>query len=273
MTGKKSRLSRLIHPTSRKTVLVPLDHGMSEGPIPGVETPCKALRAIIEGGAQGVVIHRGVALCGAEHLEAPLSWLLHLSGSTTLSWNPDHKVLVASVEEALRLGADGVSVHVNLGVFREARMLQDLGKVAARCREWGMPLLAMMYVRWARPQHGSGISPIKHAARVAAELGADLVKVPYPGSPEGLREVIRGCFIPVLIAGGERAQSDRHVLEMVEAAMASGAAGICIGRNIFQHPVPALFLQALSKIIHDGVSADVAIELASESPALAHGRT
>lgn len=272
VTGKQFRLSRFIHPKSKKTVLVPLDHGLSGGPIPGLEAPGKVLRAVVDGGAQGVIVHRGVALNEHEDPSTAFPWILHLSGSTALGPDPDHKVLVASVEDALRLGADAVSVHANLGVSREADMLRSLGEVAGQCHRWGMPLLAMMYVRWARPQHGVWTSSIKHAARVAAELGADLVKVSYPGSPEGLLEVVQGCFIPVLIAGGERDRSDRRVLEMVESAITCGAAGICIGRNIFQHPAPHLLLRALTKIVHDGVSADVAVELATDSPALVHGR-
>ncbi len=272
ITGKKFRLARLIHPKSRRVVLVPLDHGVSAGPIPGLEAPWKALRAVADGGAQGVIVHRGVALNEGDGVEPTFPWILHLSGSTGLSPDPDHKVLVASVEEAVRLGADAVSVHVNLGVPREPDMLRDLGRVAEHCQQWGMPLLAMMYVRWARPLPGSSISTIKHAARVAAELGADLVKVSYPGSPEGMLEVVRGCFVPVLIAGGERDRSDRRILEMVESAVACGAAGVCIGRNIFQHPAPHLFLSALARIVHDGVSVEAAIELASDSPVLVHAQ-
>lgn len=272
LTGKKFRLARLLHQKSRKMVLVPLDHGMSSGPIPGLEAPGKVLRAVVHGGAQGVIVNRGVALNGGMDPDTALPWILHLSGSTALSLDPDHKVLVAAVEDALRLGADAVSVHVNLGVPREAEMLRDLGEIARRCVQWGMPLMAMLYVRWARAHHGSVADTIKHAARVAAELGADLVKVSYPGSREGLVEVVQGCFIPILIAGGERDRSDRRILEMVESAITCGAAGVCIGRNIFQHPSPQLFLRALGRIVHDGVSADVAVELASDSPTLAHGR-
>jgi len=269
-SGKRFRLARLIHQKSGRAVLVALDHGVTGGPIPGLEVPWKILRAVADGGAQGVIVHRGVAISESEGLEATLPWILHLSGSTALSLDPDHKVLVASVEEAVRLGADAVSVHVNLGVPRDGEMLRDLGEVAGRCQQWGMPLLAMTYVRWARAQPGSPASAIKHAARLAAELGADLVKVSYPGSREAMLEVVHGCFVPVLIAGGERDRSDRRVLEMVESAVACGAAGVCIGRNVFQHPAPHLFLRALAKIVHDGVSVEAAIDLASESPALVH---
>lgn len=270
--GKRFRLARLIHPKSRRTVLVALDHGVTGGPIAGLEVPWKVLRAIADGGAQGVIVHRGIAVSENEGLEPTLPWILHLSGSTGLALDPDHKVLVASVEEAVCLGADAVSIHVNLGVPREAEMLRDLGDVAGRCQQWGMPLLAMMYVRWARAQPSSSASTIKHAARVAAELGADLVKVAYPGGPDGLLDVVHGCFAPVLIAGGERDPSDRRILEMVESAVACGASGVCIGRNVFQHPSPQLFLRVLAKIVHEGMSVEAAIDLAGASPSLVHAR-
>lgn len=256
ITGKKIRLSRLFDEKSQKSVLIPLDHGATVGPIEGLNNISKVLNAIGDDASavQGLILHRGTAaysLAPNRRLPAPL--ILHLSASTALSCDSSHKVLVAQVEEALRLGADAVSVHVNLGVINEKEMLRDLGQVASKCHMWGMPLLAMMY-----PKSVDAAAPLapqlKLAARVAAELGADVVKVSYPGTVEAMQEVVDGCFVPVVVAGGERTSLDNEVLNLVKDAISGGAMGVCIGRNVFQHAQPGQFARQLSAIVHDTAS-------------------
>jgi DhnA family fructose-bisphosphate aldolase class Ia len=95
------------------------------------------------------------------------------------------------------------------------------------------------------------VNTIKHAARVGAELGADIVKVPYSGSSESFRDVVQGCFVPVVIAGGEKMDTDEDILRMVNGAMAAGAAGVSIGRNVFQHQNPTKIVQAIAGIVHN----------------------
>jgi fructose-bisphosphate aldolase/2-amino-3,7-dideoxy-D-threo-hept-6-ulosonate synthase len=121
--------------------------------------------------------------------------------------------------------------------------------------EWGIPLLAMMYTRGPNIKNEYDVKLVKHAARVGAELGADIVKVPYTGSPESFREVVEGCFVPVVIAGGEKMDTDEEVLRMVEGAIRVGGAGVSIGRNVFQNEDPARMVKEISKIVHRGHSA------------------
>jgi DhnA family fructose-bisphosphate aldolase class Ia len=149
------------------------------------------------------------------------------------------------------LGADVVSVHVNLGASNEKEMLKDLGSVAKVAMEWGMPVLAMMYAKGPKVENEYDVKMVKHAARLGAEMGADIIKVPYTGSPESFCEVVMSCFVPVVIAGGEKMDTDRDVLEMVKGAMAAGAAGVSIGRNVFQHKNPSKIVQAISRIVHN----------------------
>jgi len=130
--------------------------------------------------------------------------------------------------------------------------LKDFGQVAKSTTEWGMPLLAMMYMRGPKVKNGFDAKVVKHAARVGAELGADIVKVPYTGSPESFREVVEGCFVPVVIAGGEKMETDRDILEMVKGATMAGGAGVSIGRNAFQHKDPEKIVRSIIKIVHDG---------------------
>jgi class I fructose-bisphosphate aldolase len=130
-------------------------------------------------------------------------------------------------------------------------MLNDLGYVGRVALEWGMPLLAMMYTRGPKVKNEYDMKLVKHAARVGAELGADIVKVVYTGSPESFREVVEGCFVPIVIAGGEKMGNDEDIVEMVKGAMAAGAAGVSIGRNVFQHKNPEKIVQTISRIVHN----------------------
>ena len=105
---------------------------------------------------------------------------------------------------------------------------------------------------------------MKHAARVGAELGADIIKCPYTGSPETFREVVEGCMVPVVIAGGSKL-SDRETLGMIEGALQAGAAGISMGRNVFQHENPTKLVKAACAIVHEGISVEAALKIIESS--------
>jgi len=261
MIGKRIRLERIIDRNTRRTVIVPMDHGMTVGPIPGlVQIPPMANR-VAEGGVNAAVVHRGAAMFGHRGYGKDLGLILHLSASTTLSPDSNRKVLVATVEDAIRIGADAVSIHVNLGAEDEARMLRDFGEVSSACQRWGMPLLAMIYTRGPKIQSEFDVRHVRHAARVGAEMGADIVKVPYTGSPETFREVVEGCASLVVIAGGEKMGSDEEVLRMVRGAVQAGCAGASIGRNVFQHRDPVRMTRAIVAIVHGEATVEGALEI------------
>jgi DhnA family fructose-bisphosphate aldolase class Ia len=140
-------------------------------------------------------------------------------------------------------------------------MLDHLGEVSRQCQEWGLPLLAMIYTRGPKIENEYAVKYLKHAARVGAEIGADIVKVNYPGSPQEFEEVTGGCPVPVVIAGGEKMESDMDILNMVEGAMKAGGAGVSIGRNVFQHANPRRIIAAISAVVHEKVAAKEAAKL------------
>ena len=261
MIGKEIRIERIINRNSGHTVIIPMDHGVTVGPIKGIEDMKKAVDDVVNGGANAIVLHKGIVRGGHRGSGKDVGLIIHLSASTSLSPDPNLKVLVCSVEEAVQLGADAVSIHVNLGAENESEMLKDFGIVSRDCREWGMPLLAMMYTRGPKIKNQFDVSAIKHAARVGAELGADIVKVNYTGSVESFKEVTRGCPVPVVIAGGEKMETDKQILEMVEGAMKAGGAGVSIGRNAFQHKDPVAIVRAISSIVHKKASIGEALKL------------
>ena len=258
MIGKQIRMERIINRENCRTLIVPMDHGVSAGPISGLEDMKSAIGKIVDGGANAIVIHKGVVRMGHRGRGKDVGLIIHLSASTSLSPDPNSKVLVCTVEEAIKLGADGVSIHVNIGADDEKEMLKDFGDVSKQCLAWGMPLLAMMYTRGKKIKSESDVAVVKHAARVAAELGADLVKVSYTGNAESFRSVVEGCGVPVLIAGGEKAKNDIDVLKNIKNCILAGGGGVSIGRNVFQHEDPTRMIKAIKAIIHEDASLEKA---------------
>jgi class I fructose-bisphosphate aldolase len=259
MIGKEIRMARIMDRKQSTTVIVPMDHGLSMGPVRGLVNMEKAVSEAAKGGANAVVIHKGLVGNCSFHQQRDLGLIVHLSGSTALSTEPLAKAMVCTVEEANKLGADAVSVHVNVGNDREKEMITDLSNTARVAAEWGMPLLAMIYPRGANIKNEFDPIAIGHAARLGAELGADIVKVPYTGDPESFSRVVEGCGVPVVIAGGPKMESDRDVLEMVRCAVDAGAAGLSIGRNVFQHNCPAAMIKAMGLIVHQRHGIDEAL--------------
>jgi predicted phospho-2-dehydro-3-deoxyheptonate aldolase len=261
MIGKKIRLERIINRNTGKTVIVPMDHGISVGPIAGLTDMKQTIQNVAEGGANAIVAHKGLVGEGHRGMGQDIGLIIHLSASTNLSPYPHAKTLVCSVEEALKLGADAVSIHINLGNGQEKEMLHDFGKISYESRSWGMPLLAMIYPRGEKIKDEYDVSVVKHAARVGDEMGADIVKVSYTGSPETFRQVTDGCSIPVVIAGGPKMDSDREILEMVKGAIDAGGSGVSIGRNVFQHKNPKAMVRAISGIVNEGFTVKEALKL------------
>jgi class I fructose-bisphosphate aldolase/fructose-bisphosphate aldolase/2-amino-3,7-dideoxy-D-threo-hept-6-ulosonate synthase len=237
-----------------------MDHGVSVGPIQGLIDMSKTVDMVAEGGANAVIGHIGLPRYGHRKSGKDIGLILHLSASSTLSPRPNKKVLVNTVENALRMGADGVSIHINVGDDNEAEMLADFGKVAIECSYWGMPLIAMMYPRGVKIEDEKDVEVVKIAARIGAELGADFVKTNYTGDPDSFAKVVEGCPAPILIAGGSKS-NEEEMFKTIEGAMQAGAKGLSIGRNVFQHKNPALFVKAACSIVHDGLSAKEALEM------------
>ncbi len=258
MIGKQIRMERIIDRNTSRTVIVPMDHGVSSGPIYGITDLRDAIEQVVRGGANAIVEHKGMVGAGHRRSGKDVGLIIHLSASTSLSPYPNTKTLVCTVEEALRLGADAVSIHVNIGDEMERQMLSDFGMVSSRAREWGIPLLAMIYPRGEKIANEYDPDVLKHAARLGAELGADIVKISYSGSVESFREVIAGCRVPVVIAGGEKMESDKQILEMVRGAIDAGGSGVSIGRNIFQHQDPSRMVVAISMIVHEEATVEQA---------------
>jgi fructose-bisphosphate aldolase/2-amino-3,7-dideoxy-D-threo-hept-6-ulosonate synthase len=254
MLGKTIRLRRIFDQKTGKTVIVPMDHGVSLGPGRGLTDMRATVDRIAEGGASAIVIHKGLVPHVGPSVGSRLGLIVHISASTSRSLDPNHKVLVSDADTAAALGADAISIHCNIGGENEEAMISDFGAVSDRCMELGLPLLAMVYPRGRNVQNSFDVDLVKHSARLAAELGADVVKTNYTGAVDSFREVVRGTPIPVVIAGGPKAKSDLDVLKMVQEAVEAGAKGVSIGRNVFEHDDIAHMTSAIGKVVFQGMS-------------------
>lgn len=260
MLGKAVRTERIFNRNTGRTIIVPLDHGVTVGPIYGLVDLRDTVNQVAEGGANAVLMHKGLPRCTHRGAGRDVGLIIHISASTSLSPYPNTKILVGSVEDAIRLGADAVSVHVNLGDENERYMLESLGAITTRASEWGMPVLAMMYARGPKVENEYDPEVIAHCARVGMELGADVVKVPYSGDIKSFAHVVDSCCVPVVIAGGEKLESDFDLLRMVHDSIQAGGAGLSVGRNVFQHVNTPRLVRALNYIVHEDWDVDQAME-------------
>ena len=243
--GRDIRLARILN--DGKMLCIPMDHGISNGPIKGLEDIHSIIYQCSSAGLTCVLVNKGII----KSLPRPpnIGLIAHFSASTSIGPAPNRKILMGSVEEAIRLGADAVSLHINIGSKEEPEMLQKLGMISDKCDEWSVPLVAMMYPRGENIKNPHDPEIVAHAARVGAEAGADVVKAVYTGDPDSFKRVVRSCPVPIVIAGGPKASTDREILEMCEGAMMAGAKGVTFGRNIFQHRNPPAIVRALYKLI------------------------
>jgi DhnA family fructose-bisphosphate aldolase class Ia len=247
MYGKQIRLRRVFPEPERKLFSVPLDHPVSMGPIDGLERIAPVVEELEDGGVDLLIVTKGAVREVAPVLRPRVLLGVHVSASTSLGTTSDRKVLVGTAEEAVGLGADLLSVQVNFGVPEEPEMLRDLGLASDQCRALGLPLLCMAYVK---KSGGGTADELRHAARAAADTGADIVKTSYPGSAAEFERLCRTTPVPVLIGGGVRLDHEEQFLSIVRASMKAGGAGICIGRNLFQRRPLGPLARQIAGILH-----------------------
>ena len=269
--GKQIRMDRIIDRKTQKTVIIPMDHGVSLGPIKGLKNMPHIVDCVARGGANAVILHKGIiehGYRGSSGSGRDIGMIMHLSAGNNLGTNPNVKVPVATVKEAISYGADAVSVHVNVGSETEPEQLRHLGRTSEECKRWGMPLLAMMYPRGPKISNEDSYSVkyVGHAARLGAELGADIIKTNYTGDKKSFKEVVEGCPVPVVMAGGPKVKSEKDFFVGVYDSIKAGGSGVTPGRNVFQHDDPTYMVRTLCGIVHDGLDVEAALEAAKKLP-------
>lgn len=266
MNGKQLRSRRLFK--NGKAVIVPMDHPVYFGPIKGVEDPQALVKDVATTPAQGVLLT--LATMGrVSNVLGNLGTIARIDGThTRLGHHLTAVNRFASVEHAVACGADACVLNIYVGADNECELLGKLGKTAEDCERWGLPLIGEMIPSGTLAGHYNQQSKklsvdeiteqIALASRVGAELGADYIKTNYTGSPESFRQVVQTATVPLLVAGGPCGDSTLGLLQMVEDCMSAGAAGVCIGRNVWQRPNRKELLGVICQVVHEGVPAKTA---------------
>jgi DhnA family fructose-bisphosphate aldolase class Ia len=273
MIGKHRRMSRIVDPMTGHGFGVALDHGLHLGNCPGVEHPEETLDQIVEAGVNAVILSIGTAVqYGARIVRRNGPALILRLDHTTmwregdLAYADGHTRLIASVEDAVALGADAVITYLFVGhndPELEDRAFENCAKVNAAARQAGMVhIIETMGARGARCADTADPDLIAAHTRMGMELGADILKTDWPGSSEALRPIAGSLPIPVMLAGGPNGGSDRGTLEFVAQIIAGGGAGVLFGRSIIQAKNPMAVMRATRAIIHDGASVDEAMATA-----------
>lgn len=270
--GKALRLRRL---SSRsRTVIVAIDHGLGAGPMPGLASPVDIVKMCEQHAADGVLLTPGLLEQVARDLER-LSVILRLDGGNTAAGPGGPMRLFTEVEQALAMGVDAVAVNATVGAPYEVHELEKLGRVAAAGRRWGLPVIGGMLTYGMLANHydypGTGdstlptsiSSDVALAARIGAELGADVVKTRYCGDPDAFRRSVAAAGVPVMVAGGPmRGEPLEDTLRMVEEVLGAGASGVVFGRCIWSQPDPGDALKAVCAMVHEDATVEEALELA-----------
>lgn len=269
--GKKKRLNNLFF--NEKCVFVPLDDSLISGPFDGLFDLRKKIEEICNAKPSAILGFPGtVKLLNDRFLDIP--FILNLTASTTL-YEHTKKEVISTVEQAISLGADAVAVHINFSSKYESNMLKSLGDISETCCKYGIPLMVLAYPRKEKIDNGKYIdenyidlkltSPDKytklvaHCVRVAYELGADIIKTQYTGSIESFQKVVIAAQgTPLVIAGGPLLE-ERELFGICRNAIDAGAAGVCLGRNVFNRCNSINIIESIKKIVFNGISVEDAI--------------
>jgi len=245
----------LLFKSDKRSAIVALDHGALMGPQPGWEEPSITIRAIVKARPDAVILTSGIAKRYGSLLEGKVGMVLSI---------PPTQNIEHAIEYALKLGAAAVKLFVSVGTNDELSNILRLWDVSTACYKHGIPLIAEMYpVKGEKIQNQFDEGIVAKYARIGMESGADIIKTFYTGNVKSFKEVTRSCPIPILVLGGEK-KNDAQLLADIDGAMKAGAAGVAIGRNVWQHKNPTAMTRAIIGMIHDGLGVEDALKLLSK---------
>jgi len=255
---KENRLRRLFG-SDGKSVIVACDHAGFSGSLPGLEDPGKLIDTLVLSGVDTVLTTMGVARRYASQM-GKLGLILRMDGGSSIrALQMGTLRNQFSMEDAVRLGADAVICMGMIGYPEESASLANIAELSSQSAVWNIPVVAEMLIK---PKEGQSMTPedIGFAMRIGVELGADLIKAYYAGPADKYKEVLKSCYRPVVVLGGEKAKTESALFESIAKALDAGAKGVAIGRNVWQHNNPAGICRALVGLVHGGFSIAQAIK-------------
>jgi putative autoinducer-2 (AI-2) aldolase len=263
----QNRLSRMFSPASSNSVMLAVDHGYFMGPTRRLEDVRGTIAPLLPH-ADALALTRGVLRsCVPPTATTPI--VLRVSGGATiLKEDLSHEAITTAMRDAARLNVAAVALSVFVGAPHEHESLVNLSRLVDEGEDAGIPVLAITAVGKELEKRDARYLAL--ACRVSAEIGAHIVKTYYC---DGFSKVVEGCPVPLVVAGGPKLDSDRAALELAYNAMADGAHGIDMGRNIWQsdHPVP--MLKALRAIVHEKATVREALDVLERETGVARAPT
>jgi putative autoinducer-2 (AI-2) aldolase len=257
--GMKNRLSRIFRPDTGRTVMLAIDHGYFQGPTSGLERVDLDIVPLAPH-ADALMLTRGMlrSTIPATHRGGIV---MRASGGPSILKDLSDERIAIDLEDAVRMNVDAVAVQVFVGGEHETQSVENMTRLVDAGYRAGVPVLGVTAVgkELTRDARYLGL-----ATRICAELGAQMVKTYYV--PEGFERVTAGCPVPVVMAGGKKLP-EREALQMAYQAVQEGAAGVDMGRNIFQSDAPAAMIEAVGKVVHEDAAPAEAYELFTD---LAH---
>jgi fructose-bisphosphate aldolase/2-amino-3,7-dideoxy-D-threo-hept-6-ulosonate synthase len=243
MLGKTRRMSRLFVGEKHRCLLSPLDHGGWLGPVKGLDRPRTIVEQVIAGGANAILASPGFLQAAAPALRNDVGLVLRVSLTAGLSAQGSQETPIAQLDTALRLDADAVAVSVFFGREGDIEIYRWLAALIQACAPYDMPVVAEMMPPGDRAFDATAIA---HAARIGMEIGADVVKTNYCGDAAQFAEIVQAVPVPIIVAGGPKTTPDISTLDLVRDALQAGAAGVAIGRRVWQSEDP----EAVTRQIH-----------------------
>jgi fructose-bisphosphate aldolase, class I len=258
--GKQIRLNRLLNQKSGRLLAITVDHPITRGIMPGLVDIRTTMKNVVEGGPDAITMHKGIA----EKVFAPYagrSAMIMKATAYSVHYHPTYDTPVADVDEAVRMGADAISVGCIVGGPDQAQQLTFMGQIAKAAGTVGMPLVAHIYPKGALIKDQHDANAMAYAVRAGAELGVDIIKTMWTGSAKSFRSVVEACPAMVALAGGEMGETLEDYLRMTREALDVGLGGVTYGRFVWQHPHTTAVIKSLAALIHDEVSVGDALKV------------
>lgn len=260
MLGKAVRMSRLINPKSNRMMAITVDHSIARGILNGLIPIQDTIDKIVAGAPDAITMTKGIAeICFPKHA-GKVSLLLKSSSYSPV--HPTMDIVYGDVEEAVRMGADAVSIGAMLLGDHQAEQVREIGMISKECMSLGMPLIGHIYPKGEslKPEDRTKWENIAYCCRAGAELGVDIIKSMYTGDPKTMEKVVAACPARVVIQGGDTGNTLEEYLKMTRDALDAGVAGVTFGRFVWEYKDITALVKALRLMIHEDASLKQSLE-------------
>jgi len=253
-----------------KSLILAYDHGLEHGPVdfepnPATADPERVFELATHDAVTAVAVQKGIAEAYYPDYEEDVNLLLKLNGTSNLWMGEPDSPVNCSAEYAAELGADAVGFTLYGGSNHEVEMAEEFRAAHEGAREHGMGVVMWSYPRGQGVKNDTSPDTISYAARLGLELGADLVKVKYPGSADAMGEAVRMAGPTEVVMSGGTMRDDTAFLRNVSQAIDAGASGLAVGRNVFQRDDPERILDALESVVFDEADPETALAAAGSA--------